>query len=49
MTFTNGSKRAGQAFLLLQLQRLSEDFMESELFGHKAGALHPLHARLKRD
>jgi transcriptional regulator with PAS, ATPase and Fis domain len=34
----NGSKRAGQAFLPLNCSAFTKDLLESELFGHKAGA-----------
>lgn len=34
----NGSKRAGQPFLPLNCSAFTQDLLESELFGHKAGA-----------
>lgn len=34
----NGSKRAGKAFLALNCSAFSKEILESEIFGHKAGA-----------
>ncbi|HXB43934.1 MAG TPA: sigma-54 dependent transcriptional regulator [Puia sp.] len=34
----NGSKRAGKPFLALNCSAFSKDILESEIFGHKAGA-----------